>query len=284
MGVGIQGVSTHTALVIAIRTLALFIVLALIPSCYFTRSPSRPIPVLSFRNPRLAEGSHCLVVFIPGFLDSPDSYLDHGFPQDLIGSDAPCDAVGVDLHFRYYSDVGVADILYEEVLQPATARGYDEIWLVGISMGGLGTLLTASQYSEYVDGIILLAPFVGDEGVLRTIESQGGAASWTPPAGTDASVWTADNYTAKIWSWLRGYHTHPESRPPLYIGWGVDDRLGAADRLLANLMPEDHVFSQPGGHNWATWRPLWRQVLSQVPVGHLAQPRSSGGARPSRAE
>lgn len=270
VGVGIRSVRTHTALVTVIRTLALFVVLALIPSCYFTRSPSRPIPVLSFRNPRLAHSaSHCLVVFIPGFLDSPDSYLDHGFPRDLIGSDAPCDAVGVDLHFRYYSDVGVADILYEEVLQPATARGYDEIWLVGISMGGLGTLLTASQYSDYIDGIILLAPFVGDEGVLRDIEARGGAAAWTPPAGTDTSAWTADNYTAKIWSWLRGYERDPQTRPPLYIGWGSEDRLGAADRLLANLMPADHVFSQPGGHNWATWRPLWRQVLAHAPVGQL---------------
>ena len=274
VAVGIRSVSTHTALVIAIRTVAVFFILSLVPSCYFTRSPSRPIPILSFRNPRLAStGSQCLVVFIPGFLDSPDSYLDHGFPQDLIGSDAPCDAIGVDLHFRYYSDVGLADIFFEEVLQPATARGYEEIWLVGISMGGLGTLLTASQYSDYVDGIILLAPFVGDESVLRAIEAQGGAATWAPVSGTDASAWTGDNYTAKIWSWLRGYASDPESRPPLYIGWGTEDRLGAADRLLADLMPDDHVFTQPGGHNWVTWRPLWRQVLERAPVGRLGTAR-----------
>jgi len=138
---------------------------AVLSSCYFTRSPSRPLPALAFRNPRLAD-ARCLVVFLPGFLDTPDSYRDNDFPRDLIASGAGCDAVGVDLHFRYYGSVGVADMVYEDVLQPAIARGYDEIWLVGISMGGMGTLLTASQYAEHIDGIVLIAPFVGEEPVL----------------------------------------------------------------------------------------------------------------------
>jgi pimeloyl-ACP methyl ester carboxylesterase len=239
---------------------------ALLSSCYFTRSPSRPLPALAFRNPRLSE-PRCLVVFLPGFLDTPDSYRDNDFPRDLVASGAGCDAVGVDLHFRYYGSVGVADMVYEDVLQPAIARGYDEIWLVGISMGGMGTLLTASQYAEHIDGIVLIAPFVGEEHVLREIEAAGGARSWTPPEGLAARPWSQDNYTQKIWSWLRGYHTDPENRPPLYIGWGADDRLGAADRLLADLMPEDHVVSMPGGHNWVTWRPIWRRLLEIVPMG-----------------
>lgn len=249
--------------------------------CYFVRSPSRPLPALAFRNPRLAS-TRCLVVFVPGFLDTPDTYLEHGFPRDLVSSGAPCDAVGVDLHFRYYGQVGVADLVYEDVLAPAIARGYEEIWLVGISMGGLGTLLTASRYAEHVDGIVLLAPFVGEEPVLRQIEATGGARAWQPRDGVDAEPWRADNYTEKVWSWLRGYHTDPASRPPLYIGWGDQDRLGPADRLLADLMPADHVLSQPGGHNWATWRPLWQRVLTMAPVGRLetsATPRALASTR-----
>jgi pimeloyl-ACP methyl ester carboxylesterase len=249
--------------------------------CYFVRSPSRPLPALAFRNPRTSE-ARCLVVFVPGFLDTPDTYRDHGFPRDLVASGAPCDAVGVDLHFRYYGQVGVADLVYEDVLAPAIARGYEEIWLVGISMGGLGTLLTASRYAEHVDGIVLLAPFVGEEPVLRQIEAAGGARTWQPREGIDAEAWRADNYTEKVWSWLRGYHTDPGSRPPLYIGWGDQDRLGPADRLLADLMPADHVLSQPGGHNWATWRPLWQRVLTLAPVGRLgasAPPRALASTR-----
>lgn len=271
--------TTFVALVV------LSLVLAGTAGCYFVRSPSRPLPTLAFRNPRVA-ATRCLVVFIPGFLDSPDSYLDHRFPHDLVASGTPCDAVGVDLHFRYYGQVGVADIVYEDVLAPAIARGYEEIWLVGISMGGLGTLLTASHYPEHIDGIVLLAPFVGEEPVLREIEAAGGARVWRPREGLEREPWTAENYTQKVWSWLRGYDTDPDARPPLYIGWGDQDRLGAADRLLADLMPADHVLSQPGGHNWATWRPLWQRVLATAPIGRLqrgapphALASTGGGAR-----
>lgn len=251
------------AAILALLTFGLFL-----DACYFTRSPSRPIPALAFRNPRL-ESPRCLVVFLPGFLDTPDSYVENEFPRELIGSGAPCDMVGVDLHFRYYGQVGVADMVYEDVLQPAAARGYDEIWLVGISMGGLGALLTASQYPDAVDGIVLIAPFVGDEAVLREIEAAGGARTWSPREGLASEPWREDNYTQKIWSWLRGYHTDPDGRPPLYIGWGTEDRLGSADRLLADLMPADHVVSEPGGHAWVTWRPIWRQMLGRVPFGRI---------------
>lgn len=250
-------------------TLALLACAApLLSSCYFVRSPSRPIPALAFGNPRLAD-ARCLVIFLPGFLDGPDSYRDNEFPRQLVRSGAPCDAVGVDLHFRYYSQVGVADMVFEDVIQPAIARGYEEIWLVGISMGGLGTLLTASQYQEHIDGIVLIAPFVGEEHVLREIEAAGGARTWQPAESLAREPWTADNYTQKIWSWLRGYHTDADARPPLYIGWGDDDRLGAADRLLADLMPQDRVFTRPGGHAWATWRPIWEHMVGIVPLGRL---------------
>lgn len=241
-------------------------------SCYFTRSPSRPIPALAFGNPRVAD-ARCLVVFFPGFLDSPESYNDHGFARELVRSGAPCDAVGVDLHYRYYGEPGVADMVYEDVLQPAIARGYDEIWVVGISMGGLGALLTASQYTRYIDGVVLIAPFLGEPRVVQEIEAAGGARSWQPPEGLDAEAWSEANYTQKIWSWLRGYHTDPDVRPPLYLGWGTEDRLGQSDQLLGALLADGHVVSEPGGHEWRTWFPIWRQILAAAPIGRAGPPR-----------
>lgn len=239
---------------------ALLVLSLLVPGCYFSRSPSRPLPALSaFRH----EGSQerCLVVMLPGFLDGPDTYLDHRFPERLFGSGAPCDAVMLDLHYRYYSEIGIADIVYDDILVPATVRGYEEIWLVGISMGGLGTLLTTERYHRLIDGVILLSPFVGEENVLREIEAAGGAATWRPPSDIDEQPWTQSNYTTHLWAYLRGYHTDPDNMPPLYIGWGEQDRLGPADRVLADLLEEDHVFNAPGEHNWATWGPLFSEIL-----------------------
>lgn len=251
------------------RLVSSVLVLACLSSagCYFARSPSRPLLALEVRREAHTR-QRCLMVMIPGFLDGPDTYVEHGFPQDLIASGAPCDVVAIDLHFRYYSEVGVADIVYEDILLPATARGYENIWLVGISMGGLGTLLTAERYTRLIDGIILLAPFVGEENVLREIEAAGGAANWRPPSDLDAMPWTQENYTVHLWAWLRRYHTDPDSMPPLYIGWGESDRLGAGDALIGALLPEGHVFTRPGIHNWATWRPLFSSVLEVAEPGY----------------
>lgn len=239
--------------------------------CYFTRSPSRPVPALEFRR-EASVRQHCLVVFLPGFLDGPETYLDHRFPHALNGSGAPCDAVGLDLHVRYYSQPGIAEIVYSDVLVPATARGYTEIWLVGISMGGLGTLLTASRYAELVDGVILIAPFVGEERVLRGIEEAGGLAAWDPPEGIEGAPWTEANYTEHVWAWLQGYDDDPSSMPPLYLGWGEEDSLGPGDGLLGAVLPEGHVFSRPGGHNWAVWTPIWQDILRRAPVGRVSPP------------
>lgn len=244
----------------------LLTVLAFGPGCYFTRSPSRPLPALEARLDANAR-QRCLVVMVPGFLDGPDAYVEHGFPRDLSDAGSPCDAVMVDLHYRYYGSPGVADIVYEDILVPAAARGYEEIWMVGISMGGLGALLTAEAHPEMIDGIILLAPFVGERSVLREIETGGGAATWRPPSDLEGAPRTQANYTARLWSWLRGYHTDPDVMPPLYLGWGSEDRLGTGDALLAALIPEDHVFGHQGGHNWATWRPLFQQILLAAEPG-----------------
>lgn len=235
--------------------------------CYFTRSPSRPLPALEFRR-SVAEREGCLVVFFPGFLDGPDTFEQYGFPRDVLGSGAHCDSVAIDLHYRYYGEMGVADLVYEDVLAPAVVRGYREIWLVGISMGGLGALLTAQRHPELVQGIILLAPFVGEESTVREIDAAGGPAAWRPPHGLASAPWTQENYTQHLWAWLRRYHTDPDAMPPLYIGWGADDRLGPADRLLASMQPEGHVFTTPGAHNWATWTPLFRHFLEVAEPGH----------------
>lgn len=238
--------------------------------CYFTRSPSRPVPALAFRHPSI-ERPRCLVVMLPGFLDGPDSYREHAFPRRIVASGAPCDSVAVDLHYRYYGERDIARIVHDDVLVPARARGYDEIWLVGISMGGLGALMTARSYADELAGLILLAPFVGDERTLHAIEAAGGVAAWSAPVPMPPL--DADHYTEHLWSWLRGYVDDPDAMPPLYVGWGENDRLGASDRLLASVLPADHVVVGGGRHDWASWQPIFDAILRVAPVGRLDEAR-----------
>jgi pimeloyl-ACP methyl ester carboxylesterase len=161
--------------------------------CYFSQSPSRPIPTLLARASSGAT-ARCLVIFLPGLLDGADSFVEHGMVRDLIASGAPCDAAMVELGYRYYFGARVGDTLYEDVLYPALARGYEEVWVVGISLGGLGATLLAREHGEAIAGVILLSPFLGIDPTLRDVVTRRCVASpgSGPPGEQLGAALTAD--------------------------------------------------------------------------------------------
>ena len=201
-------------------------------------------------------------------LDGPDTYREHGFPSDLVHAGAACDSVAVDLHARYYGEGHVADVLYEDVLAPAVARGYEEIWVVGISMGGLGASMLARAHPDLVDGLILLSPYLGEEATARAVHDAGGLSAWEPPDPMPARE-TADNFSLFLWAWLRGHSVDAASMPPTYLGWANGERLAPAAEVLAAALPASHTLAVEGAHNWATWRPLFAELLRRARPGRV---------------
>ena len=63
------------------------------------------------------------------------------------------------------------------MIDPARREGKDNIWLVGFSMGGLGSLLYLREHPEYIEGVCLIAPFLGDEEIIEEIQAAGGVRS-----------------------------------------------------------------------------------------------------------
>jgi pimeloyl-ACP methyl ester carboxylesterase len=247
-----------------VRSLCLLLLLPLLSGCYFSRRASEPVLGLETRVSSLGR-TECLIVFMPGFLDEPDEFTEQGFVEDALRAGSACDMVAVDAHFGYYRSNAVARRVGEDVLQLATMRGYERIWVVGISMGGLGTSLLAARYQHLVDGVILLAPFLGDAEVPDAVREAGGLAAWEVPDG--ASFEEEDRYTEALWGWFKGYAEDPEDRPALYLGAGSEDQLGRNLDLLAAHLPEGHLLEAEGGHRWPVWRQLWRQLLADPPWG-----------------
>ena len=146
--------------------------------------------------------------------------------------------------------------LHDDVVGPMREATGARVHLVGISMGGLGALIYAQAHPEDVAGVVVLAPYLGGDEVIDEITSAGGLAEWQPPSDPDP-----DDFQRDIWTWLKGY-TDPETdRPPLVLGWGTEDDLAPASRLLAEALPDDRVFTTPGGHDWPEWRALWEAIL-----------------------
>jgi S-formylglutathione hydrolase FrmB len=159
----------------------------------------------------------------------------------------------------YYVGGTVWDRLAEDVVGPARKRGYQQVWLAGISMGGMGSLMYARHHPGELSGVMAMAPYLGDGTLVKRIRQDGGLAHWKAPPR--AIIVKEDNYQAELWRWLQAVTRGAEPGPPLYLGFGRGDRLAPAAQLLAAELPADHVFETPGGHAWGPWAEQWTAFL-----------------------
>lgn len=210
-----------------------------------------PVPLRTVSYPGQGQ-PRTLVVLLPGRRDSPEDFGRFDFPKLAARAGAQVDMVAVDAHLGYYYNRTIVDRLHEDVIAPARQR-YDRIWLAGISLGGTGSLLYTAQYPEGVDGILLLAPFLGEEKVIDEVAAAGGVAGWQPP-----ETLAPDDFQRRMWVWLK---SGVQGRIPLYLGYGRNDDFARANGLLGKALPTERVFAVPGGHDWKAWRTVWEAFL-----------------------
>lgn len=228
--------------------------------------PAAPMHVVE--HPRdTAERAPILMILLPGIGDSAADYARHGLVDVAHGRGINADLVAVDASYHYYARDEIEDRLYQEVILPARAN-YSEVWLVGISLGGLGAILTARAHPEAVDGIVLMSPYLGPAHMPREIAAEGGVRSWQPPPPPAAYDWDVE-----LWTWLKRYENPDAALPPLYLAYGRQDQFALGHGLLAEMLPDDHVVVSDGDHYWSTWTGLWDQMVSH-PLSRLRQ-RSS---------
>ncbi|MCA9685587.1 MAG: alpha/beta hydrolase, partial [Myxococcales bacterium] len=156
-----------------------------------------PEPSRAESMPTATEPASTLVIMLPGAGDRVGTYDEHGFVELMHQSGMAVDILEVDAHYGYYRSRTLLERMEQDVLAPNRGR-YQEIWVVGISMGGIGALLTAWTFPEDIDGLILMAPYLGRRKTLRAIESAGGLARWQPPAEIDDEEWDVE-----IWRMLK---------------------------------------------------------------------------------
>ena len=62
----------------------------------------------------------------------------------------------------------------------------------------------------------------------------------------------------RIWRFLQA---RGAGRPPLYLGYGREDRFAQGLDLMAQALPPAAVMVIEGGHDWSTWSALWERFL-----------------------
>jgi pimeloyl-ACP methyl ester carboxylesterase len=254
------------------RCLSLLLATLLAGGCAWLRPTASPMPAQAFGElgPARARG---VVVLLPGFGDRPADFDKNGFVRIWHQLAPGYDVVAADAHFGYYRKGTVIEALHDGVVAPLYARGYREIWLSGVSMGGHGAIAYARSHPERIAGLILLAPYMGPKDVVAAVSGAGGLCRWTAPANFAKD---ADGFARANFAWLQTVACRPGTAISLWLAVGEADHLLASDRLLGDVLPAGRFLRLPGGHNWDVWTPALEALLARA----LRAAPAAGGISP----
>ena len=206
-----------------------------------------------------ASRSETLVVLLPPSGSRIEDFYTQGFVDAVRQRNIQIDLMLAEITYQHVIDKTVASALHTQVVQPALAAGYRNIWLAGISLGAFNALHYASEHASHLAGIHLMAPYPGTGDILAEIKSGGGPAAWvraSPSNQEDERAW---------WHWLIRETDQGQWRTPVYFGTGSEDRFLRGQRMLADLLPAERVRILPGAHDWLTWQRLWHDWLDHGP-------------------
>ena len=191
------------------------------------------------------------MVWLPGAFHTAQDFLAAGFAEAVHTRRAALDLLFVDMELEHVGDRSVLRRLRSDIVLPARAAGVS-IWLGGISLGGLFALDYAASHPDELDGLCLLAPYLGNRILTSEIAHAPGLSRWQPGELAESDE------ERRIWRYIKSRQT--DSRP-LYLGYGQGDRFSQAHELLAATLPAESVNVIAGGHEWSTWVRLWENFL-----------------------
>jgi pimeloyl-ACP methyl ester carboxylesterase len=214
------------------------------------------------RNAQSAGMAPTCIVCLPGAYHAAADLSSSGFDSRVRERALSIDLAFVDVDLSYLGDRRPLDRLKHEIVLPARAMGYRSIWMTGISLGGFIALDYAASNPDDLDGLCLLAPYLGSRMLTREIAAASGLATWSAGAAAEADD------ERRIWRFIQARHprvpradARPWYSPALYLGYGREDRFSDAHRLMAEALPADAVDVVPGGHDFGTWTVLWENFL-----------------------
>ncbi len=249
-----------------VQKIAIIIVVLSLAGCI----PQTTVPIETIHyDLRNKKKSRTLFVFLPGRGDSVKVFQREGIIEAVRERGFPVDMMAVNAHLGYYIKGMFFPRMKEDVIKPAKAAGYEEIWMIGDSLGGFGSLSYAREYADDITGAVLLGPFPGEETLINEIKQAGGIHRWNPQK---IAFNTEEGQVKLNLLWLRdlareraatGNGENNQHIPVIYLGYGKDDRFANGQALFASLLPQDHILVIDGGHDWSTWKKLWIMFLDK---------------------
>jgi pimeloyl-ACP methyl ester carboxylesterase len=191
------------------------------------------------------------IVCLPGAYHGPEDFLGAGFADSVRSRALPIDLWFVDVEMQHLGDRRAIHQLQREIIRPARARGCRALWILGISLGGFIALDYAAAHRDDLDGVCVLAPYLGNRMLTGEIAAAG-LANW------EAGALAQADEERRLWRFLQAQPAHSRF---LHLGFGREDRFAEAHRLMADALPPEAVDVVTGGHDWRTWKTLWENFL-----------------------
>lgn len=230
-------------------TFFILILFCLQTSCrILTPATEEPIPFDVYGD---IESVKHIFIFLPGIKDRKESFLDENFiaiGKELIVSANEVAYITVDAHFGYYKKKIITDRIFEDIIRQYPDK---KITLVGVSLGGFGSLALARRYPEKFEKVVLIAPYLGDKKYLQRVQQN--------DFKTREDDKPLTNELNLIWQFL----LDKKNSHKLYLGYGEGDSFAEFYDYLSLYNSQLILIKKEGGHNWRTWREIWRHWLTQ---------------------
>lgn len=235
-----------------IRYSFLIFVISLLFGCESNGDSDAPLSVYKITSGIKTEN---LLVMFPGINSKGNDFVEYGFIDSFKEHYPRTDILLVDTYLAYIQAGNIAERIQNEIIVPAYQHGYTNIWFVGVSLGGLGALMYNKEFSGNISGLILLAPFLGEETKVDGLDNILSKQEWLIEHGN------SNDRTVSLWKYLIEVSAEKNSSMPIVLAYGENDRFIFMHRLLSRFLKNKNVFTKSGGHNWKTWRVLWGDIL-----------------------
>lgn len=210
------------------------------------------------------DGGETLLVMVPGMGMAAADFDAEGLTGFARERNWPVSIAVVDPGPDAYLDGSLEIRLLDGIAVARRDAGATRVWLAGISLGCQAILRCVRVRPDLATGLILLTPYLASTGLVAEVARAGGIRKWSL-----ANLGRKEPERALL-AWLAT--TPPGTLPPILVGRALGDRFAATAAMLADLLPDDQFTSVPGGHDWTSWRALWRLILDRNPFEPKAAP------------
>ena len=208
---------------------------------------------------KLGKKTNQLIIFLPGLFDSAEFFKKEQFFSIARDLGIKADMVSASIHLDHLLEEKLIERIEKDIFLPAKDAGYDQVWFVGLSLGGLNSLLFYRKYSQQICGVAVLAPYLAGKPLANEILKAGGIMKWAPTPGAKlGEMEIIEQY--RLWVWLKEQYAK-NNLEQIYLGYGKKDMYVTSSNILASILTNKNVTVVEGKHDLDTARNIWRHQL-----------------------